>query len=140
MSQIIFIASSESIATLEDDENPAQAYPCMSSQQFHREARAQLYTLVTGEFLHEASQMETLHRAFDDDGPYIYQLKPRLRQALARVEEDHIEPICLTWMQCEDIEVMDLESSDLHDFMFQLVHFCQTAGSDDLGVYIYSDD
>ena len=72
MHQIIFIASTEAVGSLESDDNPAEEFPCMSSQQFHRDARAQLYALVTGEFLHEASEMEMLDQALTEEGPYIY--------------------------------------------------------------------
>ena len=140
MHQIIFIASEDSVVSMEADENPSESYPCMSSQQFHRDARAQLYALVTGEFLHEASEMEMLDQALTEEGPYIYKLSMVLVTNLARLEEDTIEEISLSWMQCEEIEALDLDANDLHDFMFQLVHFAQIAFNDDLSVYIYSDD
>ena len=140
MHQIIFVASADSIVDMEPDENPSESYPCMSSQQFHRGARAQLYALVTGEFLQEASEMEYLDLSFSDEGPCIYQLSAKLKDTLARLDEDNVEEIAVLWLQCEEIEALDLETNDLHDFMFQLVHFCQIAYNDDLGVYIYSDD
>lgn len=140
MHQIIFVASEDSVVSMEADENPSESYPCMSSQQFHRDARAQLYALVTGEFLHEASEMEMLDQALTEEGPYIYKLSMVLVTNLARLEEDTIEEISLSWMQCEEIEALDLDANDLHDFMFQLVHFAQIAFNDDLSVYIYSDD
>lgn len=140
MHQIIFVASTDSVATMEADENPSQSYPCMSSQQFHRDARAQLYALVTGEFLLEASEMEYLDQTFSEEGPYIYKLSAPLLESLARLDEDNVEEISIIWMQCEEIEALDLDANDLHDFMFQLVHFSQIAFNDDLNVYIYSDD
>ncbi|MFT6753632.1 MAG: hypothetical protein ACI9VI_002868 [Candidatus Azotimanducaceae bacterium] len=140
MHQIIFVASEDSVESMEADENPSESYPCMSSQQFHRDARAQLYALVTGEFLHEASEMEMLDQALSEEGPYIYKLSMPLVTNLARLEEDPIEEISLSWMECEEIEALDLDANDLHDFMFQLVHFAQIAFNDDLCVYIYSDD
>jgi hypothetical protein len=140
MHQIIFVASEDSVVSMEADENPSESYPCMSSQQFHRDARAQLYALVTGEFLHEASEMEMLDQALTEEGPYIYKLSMVLVTNLARLEEDTIEEISLSWMECEEIEALDLDANDLHDFMFQLVHFAQIAFNDDLSVYIYSDD
>ncbi|MBL4680268.1 MAG: hypothetical protein JKY88_06035 [Pseudomonadales bacterium] len=140
MHQIIFVASADSVATMEADENPSQAYPCMSSQQFHRDARAQLYALVTGEFLLEASEMEYLDQTLTEEGPFIYILSAHLLKSLARLDEDDVEALSLSWMQCEEIEALDLDANDLHDFMFQLVHFSQIAFNDDLNVYIYSDD
>ncbi len=140
MPQIIFLAAADSIETIPIDENPAESYPCMSSQQFHRDARAQLYALVIGKFVDEAGQMEYLDRILSDEGPYIYQLDTILRESLARLDEDQVEDLAKIWAECEEIEIMDLGASDLHDFMFQLIHFCQIACNDDLGVYIYSDD
>ena len=140
MHQIIFLGAADSIETMPIDENPSESYPCMSSQQFHREARAQLYALVTGEFVDEAGEMEYLDRILSDEGPYIYQLDLILRESLARLDEDQVENLAQIWAECKEIEVMDLVASDLHDFMFQLIHFCQIACNDDLGIYIYSDD
>ena len=139
MHEIIFIASASSLETMEADDNPAESYPCMSSQQIHREARAQLYALVTGEFLDEAGQMEFLDRMLSDEGPYIYQLDGQLRESLAQLEEDQVEDLVQLWMQCGEIEDLDLDASDLHDFTFQLIHFCQIGCNDDLGVYVCSD-
>ncbi len=46
----------------------------------------------------------------------------------------------MLWMQCDEIERLNLDESDLHDFMYQLIHYCQVAVNDDLCVCIYSDD
>ncbi len=140
MPQIIFLASINGVESLEIRDNPAQSYPCMSTLQIHHEARAQLYALVTGEFFDEAREMETLERALQDDGPFIYRLTDRLKESLARLEEDQVEQLCSFWVECEEIELLDIESNELHDFMFQLIHFCQTACNDNLEIFIYSDD
>ena len=58
--QIIFVGAEDSVANMEPDENPANQFPCMSSQQFHRDARGQLYALATGEFLDVAMGFEML--------------------------------------------------------------------------------
>lgn len=140
MHQIIFVGAESSVADMEPDENPANEFPCMSSQQFHREARAQLYALATGQFLDEAMDSEILAQTLQPDGPYIYQLIPKVLEKLAQLDEDGVEELSKQWVTCEEIEQLDLEANDLHDFLFHLVHFCQTASNDDLGVYIYSDD
>lgn len=140
MPQTIFIASAESVESMPADENPADAYPCMPSLQFHREARAQLYALVTHEFLEEAGKMEHLDQTLADEGPYIFQLSEFLRQNLASLDESQIEAIAESWMSCQEIEELELDLSDVHDFMFQFVHLCQVARDDDLSIYIYSDD
>ena len=59
---------------------------------------------------------------------------------LLALDEDMVENLALSWSECEDIENLELDASDLHDFMFQIIHFCQIACNDDLVVYIYSDD
>lgn len=140
MHQIIFVGSAESVAEMEVDENPANEFPCMSSQQFHREARAQLYALVTGSFLDEAMDFEDLDQVLAPDGPYIYRLEEKALRALAELEEDQVEEFAQLWMACGEIEQLDLSENDLQEFMFLLVHFCQIANNDDLGLYIYSDD
>jgi hypothetical protein len=139
MHQIFFIGDPEDVAELEPDENPANGFPCMSSQQFHRDARAQLYALVCGGFVADALEMELLDREISDEGPYLYRLENTLMETLANLEEDQVESFAALWLECEEIEAMNLETNDLFDFMFLLVHFCRTACSDDLGVYIYSD-
>lgn len=140
MHQIIFVGADDSVANMEPDENPANNFPCMSSQQFHRDARAQLYALAQGLFLDEAFAIEILDQSLGDDGPYIYKLSENTMESLARLEEDGIEELAKAWLECEEIEQLDLSENDLHEFLFQYVHFCQTASNDDLGVYIYSDD
>lgn len=125
---------------MEVDENPANEFPCMSSQQFHREARAQLYALVTGKFLDEALDLEELDQTLAPDGPYIYRLQLDTQHSLAELEEDQVENLAQLWMSCGEIEQLDLSENDLQEFMFLLIHFCQIASNDDLGVYIYSDD
>jgi hypothetical protein len=140
MHQIIFVGAPDSVADMEPDENPANEFPCMSSQQFHRDARSQLYALAQGVFLDEAYELEILDQTLTDDGPYIYRLDSRTQDTLAHLEEDAIEALARSWLECEEIEQLDLSENDLHEFLFQYVHFCQTASNDDLGVYIYSDD
>jgi hypothetical protein len=139
MHQIFFIGHQEDVAELEVDENPASSFVCMSSQQFHRDARAQLYALVCGGFLADALEMELLDRELADEGPYLYRLEETLMGKLADLEEDQVEDFANLWTECEEIEALDLDANDLLDFIFLLVHFCQTACNDDLGVYIYSD-
>ena len=140
MHQIIFVGAEDSVAEMAPDENPANEFPCMSSQQFHRDARSQLYALVQGVFLDEAFELEMLEQTLTDDGPYIYRLDPNTQTNLASLDEDGIEQLASAWLECEEIEQLDLADNDLHEFLFQYVHFCQIATNDDLGVYIYSDD
>ena len=137
---IIFVGSGERVEELEPDEELADSFPCMSTRQFDREARAQLYSLVTNMFLDDAWSLEHLTRSLTDDGPFIYRLDSDLVSRLAELDEDGIGEFAEMWIECEELESTDLEVDDLLEFMYQLVHFCRTAEADeDLGVYVFSD-
>jgi len=136
---ILFVGSPDAVAELEIDESPAERFPCMSSRQFHREARSQLYALATQTFSDEAFDLEVLFRAMDEDGPYLHELSPSTVTTFARIEEDDATTLAGLWEQCAVMESMDLDSSDVTDFLFQFIHFCQIAHNDDLSLFIYSD-
>lgn len=134
------IGSGDRINELEWDENPAGVFPCMTDHGIHAEARAQLYTLITHSFLEDAMELEPLVRQLGDDGPSIRQLDMSLMNELAGKDENNIEELVDLWIECEPVEALELDREDLNEFLFQLVHFCQTARQDGgLGVYIYSD-
>lgn len=134
------LGSRDRIDELEADENPADVFPCMSVHSIHAEARAQLYTLVMHSFLDDAMELEPLIRPLGDEGPNIYQLEASLMDKLADKDEKDIEDLVTLWIECEPIEELELDSEDLSEFLFQLVHFCQTARQgEELGIYIYSD-
>jgi len=140
MPDLFMLGSRERIDELESDENPADVFPCMNAMGIHFEARAQLYTVVMQCFLDEAIGLEPLIRSLGGAGPNILQLEPSLMDKLAGKDENDIEELVSHWVECEAIEDLELDSEDLNDFLFQLVHFCQTARQDgELGVYIYSD-
>lgn len=140
MAEIFMIGSEEGIEALEVDENPADVFPCMNAFGIHAEARAQLYTLVTRSFLDEATLLEPLVRQLSEDGPNIYRLDPSLTRQLANNDEKDIEELVTLWIECEPVEGLDLDSEDLLEFLFQLIHFCQTViQGEGLGVYLYSD-
>lgn len=140
MHQIIFVAAPDQIEELEPDENPANSFPVMSSQEFHHGARAQLYSLVTGCFLDEALGHEILVRSITDDGPWIYQLNETTQHQFARLDEDGLGEFAQLWLETEEIEAIDRDVNDLYDFLYQFAHFCHMATHDDeLGVFIYSD-
>lgn len=137
---IIFVASDDGIDEMELDENPADAFPVMSTLSFHREARAQLYSLITGDFLDDAIGLEVLYREMTDDGPFIYKLDRQLQERMSHLDEDEVAELSGHWLACEELESMDVGESDLYEFMYQYAHFCYTAtNADDLDVFIYSD-
>jgi hypothetical protein len=133
------IALRERIDELEPDENPADVFPCMNAMGIHTEARAQLYTVVMQCFLDEAMGFEPIIHSLGMSGPNILQLELPLMDKLAGKDENDIEELVSHWIECEAVEELELDSEDLNDFLFQLVHFCQTAKQGELGVYIYSD-
>ncbi|MCB1694086.1 MAG: hypothetical protein KDI19_15050 [Pseudomonadales bacterium] len=139
MHQIIFVGSEDEVSDLELDENPADSFPCMSSQQYFRDARAQLYSIVSGVFLDEALEMENVFKALTEEGPFIYRLDREMQEQLARLDEDAIAEYAELWVECEEIEQLDTEVNDLYEFLYGLVHFCLTAQDEDMGVFIYSD-
>ena len=134
------IGHESGIEEIAADENPADLYPCMNTLGIRAEARAQLYSLVTGSFLDDAMQLEPLVRQLTEDGPNIHLLDTSLTRQLSDRDEDDIEELVSLWLECEPIEALELDGEDLSDFLFQFVHFCKTAiQGDGLGVYLYSD-
>lgn len=137
---IILIGSDERVEEFEPDEELADSFPCMSTQPFDREARAQLYSLVTHTFLDDAWAFEQLFRAMTDEGPYFYKLDEDLVARLSGLDEDDIGDIAEDWLECEELESVDPEVTDLYEYLYQLVHLCRTAGADDdLGVFVFTD-
>ncbi len=140
MPEILFIGTLERVNDLEIDENPADVFPCMSNQGIHIDARAQLYTLVTNLFLADALEYEPLVRQLSEEGPNIYQLDDKVRHSLGVKNEQDIEELAELWLEFEDVEALEKDKDDLIEFLYQFVHFCQTAGQDEeLGIYIYAD-
>lgn len=138
---IIFVASDERVEEFELGDNPVDSFPAMPTHGFGKESRAQLYSLVTGQFLDDAFDLEVLLRGLEEDGPFVYKLERELLHRLASLEEDEIGEFAELWQECEEIETLDLEVNDLYEFLYQYVHFCRTAASDDeLDVYLFSDD
>lgn len=137
---IIFVGSEERVDDLEADEDLADSFPCLSTGPLDREARAQLYSLVTGTFLDDAWQLEVLHRGLTEEGPWIYRMDEDLVDRMARLDEDEIGEFAELWLECEELESLDPEVSDLYDFLYQLVGLCRVAADeDDLGLFVYSD-
>ena len=137
---IILIGSEELVSEFEPDEELTDSFPCMSAQHYPREARAQLYSLVTGTFLDDAWEMEVLAHSVTEDGPYFFKLDDGLVARLADLDEDDIGQYAELWLECEELESLDPEVTDLYEFLYQLVHFCRTADADDeLGIYVFSD-
>ncbi len=138
MPDLIVIGTSERIEEFEADENPADTFPCLFAGDIDAEARAHLYAILTRSFLDEAEQMEFYVRSLAEDGPYVYQLENTLIKELSYFPEDDIEQLASVWIESDTD--LSLSVSELSDFAYQLVHFCQTViNEDDLHLYIISD-
>ena len=137
---IIFIGSEDQVEELEPDEELVDNFPCMPTQQFHLAARAQLYSLLTGCFLDDAFSLEQLVRGLTDEGPWIYRLDRELVARIAELDEDGIDEFADLWLECEELENLDPEAGDLHEFLYLLTHFCQTTiADDDLDIFVLTD-
>lgn len=137
---IILIGSEARVEEFEPDEELVDTFPCMSTQQFDRDARAQLYSLATNTFLDDAWSFEQLFHAVTDDGPFFFRLDRDLVARLAELDEDEIDELAENWLECEELASFDPDATDLHEYLYQLVHFCRTATADeDLDVYVFSD-
>jgi hypothetical protein len=140
MPELIFLGSSDGVEDLEPDEDPAHVFPCIQTRGLHNEARAQFYALVTGTFLDEALDMESLCRSLGDEGPTIYALDGSLIKRLAVLDEDEINDYVDLWSETGEIESMELEREELVDFVYLLVSLCQAAvGEETAGIFVYSD-
>lgn len=141
MPELIFLGTAERVEELESDEDPAHGFPCIHSRGLHREARAQLYALVTGRFFDEALDLEFAERHLTDEGPVIHALESELVQALAHLDEEDIGRYVDLWMECREVEDLNMEPEDLVEYVMLLVNLCQAAANEeDLGIYVYADD
>ncbi len=139
--QLILVGADDQILTLEADESPVDAFPCMSSGPIHQDARMQLYSLVTGTFFEDATLLEPLFHSLTEEGPFVHRLDPSLLTQLAGLDEDDIERLAALWAECREVEDLDLQMDDLYEFLFQFIHFCRTAANEsDFGLFIYGDD
>jgi len=137
---IIFVGSDESVEELEVDEDPADSFPCLATGPLYRDARTQLYALVTGVFFDEAWDFEVLSYTLTEEGPWIYRLATELVEQLAELDEDTIGEYAELWLECEELESLDPDLSDLYDFLYHFVHLCRTAlDGEDLGVFVYAN-
>ena len=139
MTEYIFIADGE-LVRAPNDEFIAEGLPSMPCGGISRDARAQLYSLVTGTFLEDALQMELLIIASDGASPFVYELDELVVDSLTDKEEDDLEALVAQWRLTQDIEDLNVEDTDLSDFAFTLAHLCRTTRNEtDLGVFLLAD-
>ena len=138
MPDILIIGTPEGVAEFDPEDNPADTFPCLFAGAVHKEARAQLYAIITKTFFDEALQMEFFVRELDQDGPYIYQFESQLVTELSYFPEDDVDQLNAVWS--ETYLDLNMEDAELADFIFQLVNFCQVVHNDDeLHLYVISD-
>ena len=139
MAEYIFIANDE-LVRAPNDEFIAEGLPSLPCGGISRDARAQLYSLVTGTFLEDALQMELLIIASDGKSPFVYELDELVVDSFTRKEEDDLDALVAQWRFTQDIEKLNVENNDISEFAFTLAHLCRTSRSEtDLGVFLLSD-
>ena len=139
MAEYIFIANDE-LVRAPNDEFIAEGLPSLPCSGISRDARAQLYSLVTGTFLEDALQMELLIIASDGKSPFVYELDELVVDSFTQKEEDDLDALVAQWRFTQDIEKLHVENNDISDFEFTLAHLCRTARNEtDLGVFLLSD-
>ncbi len=137
MPEIIFLAEAEELSELEDGGNPTDHFICMNSQGLDQDLRLQLYALTMNVFRDEAASLEELTVSLTDDGPWVYQISPQLVDKWAYLEEDEVEDICRYWSQTIEAEERLLDSEELTEYLFLLVHFSKNALQDESNLYLF---
>jgi hypothetical protein len=139
MAQSLFIAIESEMARLQADDNPKDSFTCMNGLGIDLEMRAQLYSLITGDFLDDCLSLEDPVHEFSDEGPWITRLPVELTKKIAALEDDLIIEVVDNWSECSDLEAADLSLEELSDYLSILVHLCHTAAQEaDLHIYTYT--
>lgn len=139
MPESIFIADGQLVRE-PDDDFIAEDLPSMPCAGIHQDARAQLYSLVTGAFREDALEMESVILLEEGAGPVVYELAPALVATLADKQEDDIEILVSQWQETQEVELLNAEETDLSDFLFSLIHLCQVVRHEEgMGVFVLSD-
>jgi hypothetical protein len=137
--EFIFIGDGQLVRE-PDDDFVAEDLPSLPCTGIHQDARAQMYSLVTGAFLEDALQLEELILLEDGAGPVVYELDTGLIAQLADKQEDDIEILVSQWQETQEIELLNAEETDLADFLFSLIHLCQVVQNEEgMGVFVLSD-
>jgi hypothetical protein len=138
MAQLIFFADSGDLFNLEPGESPRDSFVCMLGLNIHIDARAQLYSIVTGKFLQDALEMEEPVDDLGTDASWIGRLPDELVGLLSDLDEQAIAETVKHWMVCEEMESLQISEDELLDYVFTLVNICQNAIQEDAGVYTYT--
>lgn len=138
MAQLLFFADASDLFDLEPGESPRDSFVCMHGLGIHIDARAQLYSIVTGKFLQDALEMEEPVDDLGTDATWIGRLPGELVELLSELDEQAIAESVGHWMACEEMESLQISKDDLLEYVYSLVNLCQNALQEDACVYTYT--
>jgi hypothetical protein len=104
----------------------------------HADARAQLYSIVTGEFLQDTMAMEELVDDLATEATWVSRLPDELVARLGALDEQTATDAVKHWMFCEEIEHLQISEDDLLEYLFALINLCENALQEDACVYTYT--
>jgi len=139
MAQMLFIAEESELKHLQADDNPIDSFTCMNGLGIDLEMRAQLYSLITGDYLDDCMSLEEPVKELSDEGPWIARLPSSLTQQLALLEDDQITELAENWSECGDVEATDLSLDELSEYLYVLANLCHNANQEvDLHIYTFT--
>lgn len=138
MTQLLFFADSRDLIELEPGESPRGSFVCMPDQGIHIDARAQLYSIITGQFLQDALEMEEPVDDLATDATWINLLRGELVESIGKLDEQAIIETVGHWILCEEIEELGISQDDLLDYLFALVNLCQNCLQEEVSMYSFT--
>lgn len=138
MARLLFFADPDELWEMDLEGPPSESFVCMLGQGIHIDARAQLYSLITGDFLDDALKLEEPIDDLSSSTSWITKLPETLVEKISTFEEEDILEVLEHWQQCEEIETLGLDKDDLLEYLFALVSLCQNAVQEGACVYTYT--
>lgn len=137
MALLLFIAIESELDHMQVDDNPIDLFTCMHGHGIDKEMRAQLYSLITGNFLDDCLLLEDPVKQLSDEGPWITRLPEPLTRQIAGLEEDDLKEVVENWYQCSEMEASDISLDELSDYLFILANLCLNC-SREPGLHIFT--
>ncbi|HJN49679.1 MAG: hypothetical protein QGI68_07740 [Pseudomonadales bacterium] len=137
MQNLLFIADEDELSKLQPDDNPKDSFTCMNGLGIDLEMRAQLYSLINGEFLDDCLLLEEPLQTSSDEGPWITRLPRELTQQIADLADEQLTEVVDNWRECSDVEAADLGQDDLSEYLYILTNLCQNT-MQEAGLHIYT--
>lgn len=138
MTQLLFFANASDLIRLEPGQSPGESFVCTPGMGIHADARAQLYSIVTGEFLQDTMAMEELVDDLATEATWVSRLPDELVARLGALDEQTATDAVKHWMFCEEIEHLQISEDDLLEYLFALINLCENALQEDACVYTYT--